>query len=66
MKDTVKECGSSWDRVIGIKGTSKGCVSSGDGVIGMKGIVRLTKGTDKGCGSSWDGGNKDEGHQQRV
>ena len=28
-------------------------------------MVRLTKGTDKGCGS-WDGGNRDEGHQQRV
>ena len=33
MKATVKGCGSSWDRVIGMKGTSKGRGSSADGVI---------------------------------
>ena len=29
-------------------------------------MIRLTKGTDKGCGSCWNGGNRDEGHHQRV
>ena len=33
MKGTVKGCGSSWDRVIGMKGTSKGRGSSADRVI---------------------------------
>ena len=51
MKGTVKGCGSSWNRVIVMKGTSKGCGSSADGVMGrVIGIQDNCKGH-----GSWDG-----------
>ena len=45
MKGADKECGSSWDGVIGMKGTSKWCGSCGDGVtVWFEGFRVLSKG----------------------